>query len=251
MIGTGNVATVLSKKIVAAGHVVAEVCGRNPQATEIIATAIDAKPIHNAGMLSSESDLYIIAVSDTALNIVVSQLSLRNKMIVHTAGSVSKEILAPATKNYGVLYPLQSLRKEMTALPEIPFLVDGNTSDDLTLVADFASSISDTVRVANDEKRQELHLAAVFVSNFTNHLYALSEGYCNTEGVDFKLLLPIIEEVAERTKRHSPAKMQTGPALRGDVETMERHIALLKKFPAMQELYIAFSNSIRQFYALG
>jgi predicted short-subunit dehydrogenase-like oxidoreductase (DUF2520 family) len=67
------------------------------------------------------ANLYVIAVSDEAVAEVASQLIVHNKLVVHTAGSVSKDVLKQASRNYGVLYPLQSLRKEMKDLPLTPY----------------------------------------------------------------------------------------------------------------------------------
>jgi len=248
IIGTGNVATILGKKVLDAGHHVVQVCGRNKNATVALAETLQAMPVYDASNLSAEGDIYIIAVSDNAIREISGQLTVKNKMVVHTAGSVSKLVLDRVSKNYGVLYPLQSLRKEMKILPQIPFLVDANTADDLTLIYDFAKTISDHVQVADDQQRLRTHLAAVIVSNFSNHLYTLAEMYCKKEKVDFALLTPLIHEVAGRLQSHTPAEMQTGPAIRNDQRTIETHLKLLSDYPEIKNLYAYFSKSIQAFY---
>ncbi|MBS1934013.1 MAG: DUF2520 domain-containing protein, partial [Bacteroidetes bacterium] len=190
--------------------------------------------------------IYVVAISDNSLLGLDAHLSLPNKLIVHTAGSVSKDVLKKISRNYGVVWPLQSVRKENDKIPEIPLLVDGNTEDDLTLIFDFAKTISDNVHIASDEIRLKLHTAAVFVNNFTNHLYALTEEYCKKENIDFNLLLPIIDETAGRLHFSSASQMQTGPAIRNDRATINRHLELLKNHPALKELYKTLTESIQK-----
>lgn len=228
LIGSGNVSTVLAKKINESGHDVLEIVERNNH------------PVY-------ESDLYIVAITDSALDGIHKWLKLQNKMVVHTAGSISKDVLRKVSKNYGVLYPLQSLRKDMNYMPDIPFLVDGNTPDDIALIKDFAESISTKVIVGDDSLRLKLHVAAVFVNNFVNHLYTLAEKFCEEEKIDFALLRPLIDETADRLAHGSPSEMQTGPAVRSDDVTIEKHLKILKHHKKHRKIYEALTDSIKKF----
>ncbi|HNH22903.1 MAG TPA: DUF2520 domain-containing protein, partial [Ferruginibacter sp.] len=169
---------------------------------------------------------------------------LGNKLILHTAGSVPKDVLKEISTNYGVLYPLQSLRREMAYTGDIPLLIDANSDEALTLLEDFARTLSGNVSTASDEQRLKLHVAAVVVSNFTNHLYALAEEFCRNEQVDFKLLVPLIQETANRTAYQSPAAMQTGPAIRNDIFTLDKHLRQLADHPALKYIYLKLTDSI-------
>ncbi|NML23903.1 DUF2520 domain-containing protein [Pseudoflavitalea sp. G-6-1-2] len=248
IIGTGNVATVLSHAAQQAGHDIVQVYGRDAAKAASLAASRNALPVHNIAEISSDADLYLIAVSDGAVAAVAAELNLGNKLVVHTAGSVSKDVLKVCSTNYGVLYPLQSLRAEMPGVPDIPLLIDANTGDDLALLQQIAGSISSQVQIAGDEQRLQLHVAAVIVSNFTNHLYALAEQYCQQSGLDFRMLQPLISEVADRIKHGSPKDLQTGPAIRNDHTTISRHLQLLRDFPQLNYLYEELSNSIWLMY---
>jgi predicted short-subunit dehydrogenase-like oxidoreductase (DUF2520 family) len=127
---------------------------------------------------------------------------------------------------------------------DIPLLIDGNTEETITLIEDFAKTISTNVTKANDEQRLKLHIAAVVVSNFTNHLYKLAEDFCKNEKVDFTLLAPLIKETAERIQHASPADVQTGPAVRNDIFTIEKHLRILSDHPALKYIYIKLTDSI-------
>ena len=244
LIGTGNVATVLSKLLVTKGHTILEVVGRELEKALLIATPIGAKAIAAISLISHKADIYIIAVNDDAIVEVAQQLVLHNKLVVHTAGSKPTNILSQVSTNFGVLWPLQTLRKETLVIPEIPFVIDANNKASLDMLELFAKTLSTQCFRANDQDRIKLHLSAVVVSNFTNHLYALIENYCEAENLDFKLLLPLINETTKRLDNDSPKNLQTGPAIRGDFETIERHLALLEKQPSLQALYKVLSDSI-------
>jgi predicted short-subunit dehydrogenase-like oxidoreductase (DUF2520 family) len=246
IIGSGNTATILGRLLYQAGHQITEVVGRNREHTEELAKILDSAPVRITGHVNRESDIYIIAVADTAIQEVASGLHLDKKLVVHTAGSITKNVLASCTKNYGVLYPLQSLRKETDHLPLIPFLVDSNTIENRTLITDLAKSISPYVEFADDKSRLSTHVAAVMVSNFTNHLYDLAEEFCKKENISFQILLPLIKEVANRLETHLPGDVQTGPAIRNDTLTIEKHISLLQPYPLQQSAYRFLTDSIRK-----
>lgn len=245
IIGTGNVATITGRLILQSGHDIIEVYGRNETAALALAQSLEANAVTHTKAITKEADLYIIAVSDDAIKKIVSGLFVKDKIIVHTSGAVSKEVLKEASINYGVLYPLQSLRKEMIHLPVIPLFIDGSDDEVKSTLLSFASTLSNIVQEANDLQRLKLHIAAVFSSNFTNHLYALTETFCKHEQIDFKALYPLISETAERLKQYSPAQMQTGPAIREDRSTIEKHLEILNAYPHLKNIYTTLSENIR------
>jgi predicted short-subunit dehydrogenase-like oxidoreductase (DUF2520 family) len=247
IIGSGNVATVLGRKFKAAGHNIVQIVSRNASVASKLAYEWNTESSNYLIMVNKHADVYIIAVSDDAIASITKEMRLPGKVVAHTAASVPKEALKHVTEHYGVFYPLQSLRKEMTILPDIPVFIDG--SDDITKskLETLARSIAkENVIQAGDDVRMKLHLAAVIVSNFTNHLYTLAEEYCRKEGLDFKQLLPLIEETTERIKTISPKQSQTGPAIRHDKETLQKHIELLKDHPQLKNIYLLLTESIQQ-----
>ena len=247
IIGTGNVAYALAEKISRSDHELMQVAGRNAMAAEKIAKPLQVSFTGSMIHLERKADLYIIAISDNALVSIENWLKLDKKLAVHTAGSVSKDVLKSVSANYGVLYPLQSLKAGAPIPSEIPFLVDGNTPDDLALINDFATSLSSKVEVADDLTRKKLHLAAVFVNNFTNHLYALAEKYCEAEDLPFDFLHSLILETAERLRLQTAKDSQTGPSLRNDESTIAEHQILLKKYPELKRIYVLMTESIKEF----
>ena len=247
IIGSGNVAAVLGRKFKAAGHNIIQIYSRNAAAASGLAYEWDTESANYKILINKNADIYLIAVSDDAIDDVVDELKLPGKVVAHTAASVPKEVLKNVTTHYGVFYPLQSLRKEMVTLPDVPIFFDGNDDVARRKLETLARSISsENVTEAGDNARAKLHVAAVVVSNFTNHLYKLAEDYCRKEGLDFKQLLPLIEETALRLKSTSPSAAQTGPALRHDKETIQKHLSLLAAHPQLKNMYLLLTESIQQ-----
>jgi predicted short-subunit dehydrogenase-like oxidoreductase (DUF2520 family) len=244
LIGTGNTASVLGRKLKEAGHHIVQVYGRNSMAASLLAYELATESTNYWNVVTKEADIYILAVSDIAIGEIVRELHFPGKIIVHTAASVSKFILEKTSDHYGVFYPLQSLKKEIPLLPDTPIIIDASDSSTLEQLEKLAMSITDQVVVADDDKRKKVHLAAVFCNNFVNHLYALAERYCKKEGIDFRLLLPLILETAGRVEFVSPGISQTGPAIRNDQSTMEEHLKMLESYPGMKKLYALLSQSI-------
>jgi predicted short-subunit dehydrogenase-like oxidoreductase (DUF2520 family) len=195
--------------------------------------------------INRSADIYIAAIADSALPGLHQDLSLDKKTVVHTAAAVSKDVLQQVSRNYGVLYPLQTLRKEQPYIPDIPFLVDGNTADDLALIQDFAGTLSGKVMVANDDLRLRMHIAAVFVSNFVNYLYTVAADFAAKEQIDFTMLLPLVQETANRLQSLSPRQSQTGPAIRNDQGTIEKHLQTLSAYPELRQLYELFTSKLQ------
>ncbi len=250
IIGVGNTATVLGRKLSAAGHEILQVMGRSGAHAAVLASTLGCSYTCNPAEINPEGEVYLAAVTDSALGHLGETLCLPGKLIVHTAGSVPGHVLRPVSGRYGVFYPLQSLRKEMDTIPEIPILVDGVSEDIRNLLFGLALTITDQVIFASDLVREKLHVAATLANNFTNHLYTLAAQYCQGESIDFALLYPLIKETAGRISHLSPMDVQTGPAVRRDQLTIEKHINLLQGYGYTRELYIQMTENIRQFYGL-
>jgi predicted short-subunit dehydrogenase-like oxidoreductase (DUF2520 family) len=248
MIGTGNVANVLGRKIKAAGHTILQVISRNIEHAYALADVLGAGSNNYFSAVRPDADIYIIAVLDDAITEIAAQLLINDGIVVHTAGAVSKNILEKSATSFGVLYPLQSLSAQKEDIPEIPFLIDGNTNETIIRIKEFALTLSTQVQYADDDMRQKIHTGAVIANNFSNHLYTLTDEFCRKENIDFKLFLPLLSETVQRLQYNSPALLQTGPAKRGDTITIQKHLAILNTYPVLQHLYKEFSELIIDYY---
>lgn len=245
IIGAGNVASVLGRLAQQAGHDILQVISRTAAHAHTLARELGCSGSTDFKELDKTAQLVLIALSDGALYDLKDSIHLGDKLVVHTAGSVSKEVLFDLSTHYGVLYPLQTLRAEKKDYGRnIPLLTDGNNAFAREQIRAFALSISDQVSLADDEQRLKLHLAGVLTSNFTNHLYCLAAQYCKEEKLDFSILQPLIEETALRIRDHHPCDMQTGPAIRKDVVTLDKHLRVLNDYPKLRTTYLRLTDSI-------
>lgn len=244
IIGSGNVATVFGRKIRAAGHHIIQVFSRQKEHASLLASLLEAAPICSFAEIK-KADLILLAVPDNAYSALINELPFTHAFLLHTAGSLPLDILKSRSARYGVLYPLQTLRRELDTIPGLPLLIDANEEKSLLELETFAGGLSEIVIHAKDETRLKYHLAAVMVSNFTNHLFALTEDFCRKEEISFVLLQPLMEETVHRLESYSAAELQTGPAVRNDTQTLQKHRELLKEYPELLPLYDALSRSIQ------
>ncbi len=245
IIGAGNVGTRLGYALRDAGCNIVQVAGRREEAVKSLAGELGASWTLRFDQLLKEQDLYILALPDRAMKEIMPQLGLSNELLVHTSGSVSMDILSGYSKNTGVLYPLQTFTSSREInLSEVPFLVEGNNPHAEKALLALAAKLSTSVRVADSARRMEMHIGAVFVCNFSNHMYHIASKLFLQYGYDFHLLAPLIRETAAKAVDMKPAEAQTGPAIRNDSEVIDKHLALLKDYPEIQELYKKISQNI-------
>ena len=191
-----------------------------------------------------EADLYIIAVSDAVIAEIAAQLPFKNRLVVHTAGSVSLNALDDNNRK-GVFYPLQTFSKNKEVdFRTIPICLESENATDYQLLDKVAKSISEKIFAINSEQRQALHVAAVFVNNFTNHLLVVAEDILKRNNLKFDFLKPLIMETILKIVEQSPSEVQTGPAVRGDVRTINAHLAMLEYMPEYRGIYKLMSESI-------
>jgi predicted short-subunit dehydrogenase-like oxidoreductase (DUF2520 family) len=190
-----------------------------------------------------QADVYIIAVNDNAINEVSGQLPFENKLVVHTSGSVAMTDLN-AKNRRGVFYPLQTFSKAKEVnFNEIPLCLETENPSDYAVLETLAKEISNVVYAVSSEQRKALHVAAVFVSNFTNHMYHLGNEICEANNLDFAILKPLLTETANKVQWLSPKEAQTGPARRNDTTTINAHLAFLTD-DNQKEIYKLLTKSI-------
>lgn len=245
IIGSGNVAAVLGRKLLKAGHEIIQIYGRNAAAASELAYEWNTESTNYTSLITKAGDVYLIAVADSAIAGIAADLRLDGKIVVHTAAAVPMEILKGTTENYGVFYPLQSMRKQQETIPELAIYTEASNAHTKKMLDQLAGSITGSpVRTAALDKRSKLHVAAVFANNFTNYLFDLAASFCEKEGIAFQELLPLVQNTVARLNHESPAGMQTGPAVRQDMQTIERHQELLKAYPEHLAVYNFLTDAL-------
>ncbi len=242
VIGSGNVAVHLIKAL-----------GTAPQVQLVQAVARTPQQLH--GLLPnekitadfnkiSEADVYLIAVADGAIAEVSGRLPFTERLVVHTSGSTGMEALN-AKNRRGVFYPLQTFSKAKEIdFKAIPLCLEAENEADFTTLKTLAEALSDTVYGISSAQRQALHVAAVFASNFANHMYAQGAKVCEEHGIPFAILQPLIQETAAKIATLHPLQAQTGPAIRHDEKTIQKHLDFIKN-DNQKAIYTLLTHSIQ------
>ncbi|MCI2228353.1 DUF2520 domain-containing protein [Polaribacter sp. MSW13] len=227
----------ISVNIIGQGNVAAHLVTAFLKADTIHVTQINSRTLKNV----PQADITIIAVSDDAIGEVSAKL--KNSFVVHTSGSFAMNALKNKN-NKGVFYMLQTFSKNKEVnFSEVPFCLEATNQKDLILLEKLAKSIGKNIYHINSEQRKAIHVAAVFVNNFTNHLYKIGDDICKKNNIPFEILQPLIQETASKIKHLSPEKAQTGPAVRNDKKTIKKHLDLLNK--KQQKIYKTLTKSIQ------
>lgn len=231
LIGRGRLATNLEHALLQAGHDVVSINSRT----------LESLPL--------EADVFVVAVKDAALTDVLRAATKgrEDQLFVHTAGSMPMNLFAGLTAHYGVFYPMQTFSKErLVDFNEISVFLETNDAASMERLKMLAATLTPHVYELDSEGRKHLHLAAVFACNFVNHCYALSAEVLKAKGLPFSVMLPLVDETAQKVHELSPKDAQTGPAVRGDQNVMQMQAGILADIPAVKQIYEALSNDIQR-----
>ena len=244
VLGAGNVGTHLCKAINDAKNLKL-VQWYNRSKSNNSTKNTDIEKCYNLDNLAS-ADVYIIAVSDSAIEQLSNDFPFKNQLVVHTSGSVSMRFLNVKNRR-GVFYPLQTFSKTAAVdFKNVPICVESTDKNDRNTLKQIAEALNCPTYIINSEQRQALHLTAVFVNNFTNQLYRIAHELTDEKSLDFEILKPLIIETAKKVQYLSPYMAQTGPAKRRDKKTIKTHLKDLESYPDYKELYEQLTKSIQK-----
>lgn len=253
-LGSGNVATHLAQAFYQAGHQIVQVWSRDFDHADALASLVMAEPIDKISLLYPDADIYILAVNDDALFDLALDLQLREGIVIHTSGSVNMSVLRPISRKHGVLYAPQSfVRTKSMDYRQLPFCIEGNSDEVFSILSKLAESVSPHIFSISSEQRLWIHLASVFANNFGNALNAIAANIAQQHGIPFAILQPLIEVTTQKalcTKNDHPEadlwRLQTGPAVRNDEKTLDRHRSMLKDKPSLLEVYNLMTSIIEK-----
>lgn len=249
-IGAGNVAWHLAPALEKEQIIlVTEVYSRTKKnARRLTRLLYEAKAITSLDFSESEAEIFILAIPDDAFSEVILKLQLpENSLIVHTSGTKSMAVLE-RFERHGVFYPLQTFsRAKKVDFQKIPFCLEALDSEDLDILVELADTLTQNIFHITSREREKLHVSAVFACNFTNHLMAIASDILQQHDLDFELIKPLIQETMSKVLTHEPHQVQTGPAIRKDQRTIERHLELLESHPEFHQIYRIMTESIQDF----
>ena len=247
--GSGNVAWHLATGLKLQGFNISRIWSLDPSNAAALAGTCGAEVSVEITSLREETDLIIIAVADKAIADVAGRIVSFDGIVVHTAGSVSVDILKASFKNYGVFYPLQTLSKgNQVDFSEVPFFLESSSNETLLALKQVALQLSSKIYEADSKQRMLLHVAAVFAGNYSNLMYIIANELLQKSNLPPDVLHPLMLETAMKAVKGDPEEMQTGPARRHDTETLEKHISALASQPEYAELYRLLASLISEKY---
>lgn len=244
VLGSGNVASHLISFIEASNDLnLVQIYARN---SNILDISIDKYLITNDFSEIKEADIYIIAVSDNSIAEVSEKLPFKKRLVVHTSGSAELTTLNSKNRR-GVLYPLQTFSKNKKVdFSEIPFCLETEFEYDYQNLENFAQKFSAKVYQISSEQRKYIHITAVFVSNFTNHMFTIGNEICKENEIPFEIFKPLIQETVNKIADLEPVLAQTGPAVRDDTNTIKKHLDLISN-EKIKSLYLNITESIKNY----
>jgi predicted short-subunit dehydrogenase-like oxidoreductase (DUF2520 family) len=248
IIGSGNIAHFFAPRFQSKGHDIIQIYSREENNAALLAKACNVPSYTNQlSEIDKTADAYILAVKDGALEYLNQTLSLKGKLVIHCAGAVSLDTISNISENVGVIWTLYSInKKNLPTSNDIPLIVEANNSKGLEDTMSLAKAISENVLQANASQRQMLHLNAVIVNNFTNHLLTIAQKLSEENKFPFEILQPIIQQTFSQIQNILPSESQTGPAIRKDDETIKKHLSLLENHPVWHQIYKDISASIQE-----
>jgi predicted short-subunit dehydrogenase-like oxidoreductase (DUF2520 family) len=251
IIGSGNVARALAKRIFESGHEISAIFGRDYSKASELARTVQSKAVEMLTKLPEDSDVYILAVKDDAIVEVARAIESKKGIIAHTSGATPLNIFEGIQQNFGVFYPLQTFSAEIEAdFNELPICISANNSENESKLKELAASICPNVYAISEAQRKGLHVAAVFANNFSNFLFTTAFDICQKASLDFEMLKPLIRQTLRKIELNDPDKIQTGPARRGDQSTIKLHEEWIAAHsPEFSQLYMVLTNAIIDKYS--
>ena len=241
LIGSGNVATHLGRKIQDSNYDIIQVISKKKDSAKKLADDINTSFSNKISNIMP-ADLIILAIKDEEIERIIPQLP--DNPIVHTSGSIPIKVFEEKFTNYGVIYPVQTFNKNIKIKYDIPFCIEANNKNFEKELIKIIQKISSNICIMNSADRKILHIAAVFACNFSNHMYTIANNLLDKQGIPFSMLLPLIQQTGNKLKYNTPNNLQTGPAKRQDIKIIKTHMELLKDNEKLKEIYNLISNHI-------
>jgi predicted short-subunit dehydrogenase-like oxidoreductase (DUF2520 family) len=247
--GAGRVGEALCKELFHAGYCIDLIVSENEAKGKSLADYCKAE-WSNDLVFPNSTKVIIVAVPDHRLKSVLESVTCCQETLVsHTAGSFGLDIFPEKIQRRGIFYPLQTFSKgRKVSFFDLPFLLESSDDESAGILKTLAESIGGKVHFVDTEQRRMLHLAAVFVCNFTNHMLTLGREVALKADYPFEILTPLIKETISKALDTGPENSQTGPAVRNDRNTIEKHLELLSFSSDLQKIYQEISQSIIEYY---
>ena len=211
------------------------IIARNETEAQKIANAFSIELI--SAIDDTADTIVLYALRDDCIAAESARHNFKNATEVHFSGSLSIDALQ--AKNKGVVWPVATLVKgEVVDFEKVKWVMQGKL--DWLNILPFTTF----AEVFSDEDRRKKHLVAVVLNNFVYHLGVLVKEYQREETLDIFSFL--MEQTIDKIKASADAGLQTGPARRGDVQTVQAHLKELENHPQLRKIYQLMSSLIAE-----
>ncbi len=243
LIGTGKLAFHLGHALAGSDLDLIGIVGRDRDRTDRLAQQIGTSSFQLNAPLPT-ADLILIAVSDSAIAEVSNAIGTTAATVVHTSGASPIGLLSQH-EQHGVLWPIQTFGTDRPIdLKSVPLIYEGNNEAAITEIRRLAEALGDRVMELTHEDRTLLHISAVIMGNFPVFLLKKAQELLTGRSVDPSLLDELWGTMAENAIAMGPREALTGPAARGDLPTIDRHLQALRTDPDLQRTYRLLSEMI-------
>jgi len=190
----------------------------------------------------AEAELVLLCIPDRAIAEVAAEIP-PGPWVAHVSGATPLAALEPHVRRFG-LHPLQSFTKARGAeqLDGVWGAVTAESSEARTVGFGLAETLGLRPFELDDANRAAYHAGAAFASNYLVTLRAAAGSLLAAADVPTEALDPLIQGIVDS------GFDLTGPIARGDWETVERHLAVIRaERPELEELYLALAEATAAF----
>ena len=245
IIGAGNVGSQLCEKLANCNFKIDGLIYNKTKPKEKLEKYTNTFSFQEINEISTNSDLYIIAVNDDQYQKVISTFPLKNKFILHTSGSFESNNLNTITERWGCLYPLQTINKtKKIDWNSVNFFIEASNEKDVSKIVRLCKKAGFKHHFANSKKRKKLHIAAVIINNFTYHLLSSAKSFCKKNNIDYDYFQDILQQSIKNVQNEEAFQLQTGPAKRNDIKLIKKQLEVLEHEDALKEIYDLFTQQI-------
>lgn len=220
--------------------------GKSYEKTLQLATEIGCNAFSDLSKLILSADLIGITVQDDQIKLIVEHiaslnLEISNKVFFHMSGSLTQEVLKPLSEKRFSLHPLRAFPKLVTDVRDfygIYYSLEGGDQR----IHDWLNEIHISYFEISSQQKAQYHAAAAIVSNYL--VAVLDFGFSQFEALGLpedlskKALWPLVLGTLENIDALGTKKALTGPIVRGDIQTIEKHLG------AMQEASLALYKAL-------
>jgi predicted short-subunit dehydrogenase-like oxidoreductase (DUF2520 family) len=249
ILGSGNIATFFGNKFFMQGHQITQIISPTIEHAKQLSSSLQCDFATSMDDLNTQVDVILLAIKDDLLRNISFKQNTNNALIIHTAGSVRLSEISSVANNIGSIWCMYSINKNhLPDRSDIPLIINANNEASLANVKILSQCISQSIYELNDNEKSVAHLSAVFANNFANHLFTIGQEILSTENISFDILIPLIQNTIEKLSYSTPDKLQTGPAIRHDDDTIAKHKKILKSNDEFLKIYKLLTQSIQQRY---